>query len=71
MDDRRRNYFNLTSELKTNLLNVWVTVIPIVVGALGMVPKGLEKFKIRESLETILTTVLQTSARINRRVLEI
>ena len=35
-------FLDLARELK-NLLNMKVTVIPIVVGALGMVPKGLEK----------------------------
>ena len=51
-------------ELKKNkkLLNMKVMVIPIVVGALGMVPKGLEKrleeFEIRGRTKTIKTTVL-------------
>ena len=51
-----------------------VTVIPIVVGALETVPKGLEKgveqLKTGESIETIQTTVMSRLARIPRRVLE-
>ena len=35
-------YLNLSKELKT-LWNMKLTMIPIVVGALGTVPKGLEK----------------------------
>ena len=45
-----------------------VTVIPIVVGALGTVTKGLvkglEDLEIRVRMETIQTTVLLSSARI-------
>ena len=48
--------------------------IPIVIGALGMVPKGLERsleeLEIRGRIETIQTTALLRSARILRRVLE-
>ena len=51
-----------------------VTVIPIVIGALGTVTKGmvqgLEDWKIRERVQTIQTTALLRSARILRRVLE-
>ena len=50
-----------------------VTVIRILVGALGMVPKGLEgrleELEIRR-IETIQTTALLKSAKILRRVLE-
>ena len=49
-------------------------VIPIVIGALGTIPKGLikrlEDLEIRGLVETILTTALLRSARILRRVLE-
>ena len=49
-----------------------VTMIPIVVGVLGMIPKGLEKrleaIEIRGRIESIQTTTLL--ARILRRVLE-
>ena len=51
-----------------------VTLITIVVNALGTVPKGLEKrleeLKIRGRIETIHTTVLFISARMLRRVLK-
>ena len=49
-----------------------VTVITIVIGALRTIPKGLlkamEDLKIREQGETIETTALLRSARIQRRV---
>ena len=52
-----------------------VTVIPIVVGALGTISKGLVKelqdLEIREQEGTIQTTAFLRSARIQRRVLEI
>ena len=52
-----------------------VTIIPIVIGILGTVTKGLvqalEDFEIRGHVETIQTTELWRSARILRRVLEI
>ena len=51
------------------------TMISIVVGALGMVHKDLEKsleeLEIRRRIVTIQTTVLLRLARILRRVLEI
>ena len=51
-----------------------VTVIPIVIGALGTVTEelvqGLEDLEIRGRVETIQTTALLRSARILRRVLE-
>ena len=51
-----------------------VTVIQIVIGALGTVTKGLvqgpEDLEIREQVETIQTTALSRSARILRRVLD-
>ena len=66
-------YLNLIRELK-KLWNMRVTVIPLVIGALGTVPKGLERglveLEIRERIETIETTALLRSARILRRVQE-
>ena len=66
-------YLDLARELK-KLWNMRVKVIPFVVGALGTVPKCLEKrledLEIRGSIETIQTTALLHSARIFRRVLE-
>ena len=51
-----------------------VTVIPIAIGALGTVIKGLiqglEDLNIRGQMETIQTTALLRSARILRRFLE-
>ena len=51
-----------------------VTVLPIVIGALGKIPKGmikgLQDLEIRGQMETIQTTALLRSARILRRVLE-
>ena len=51
-----------------------VTVIPIVIGALGTVTKGLVKgldnLEIEGQVEKIQTTALLRSARILRRVLE-
>ena len=51
-----------------------MTVIPIAIGALGTVTKGLiqeqEDLEIRERVGTIQTSVLLRLARILRRVLE-
>ena len=70
---KKDKYLDLTRELK-KLWNMKVTVIPIVVGALGTVTegllKGLEDLEIRERVETIQTTALLGPARILRRVLE-
>ena len=47
-----------------------LTVIPIVIGALGTIPKGLvkelEDFEIRGQVETIQATILLRSAKILR-----
>ena len=52
-----------------------VTVIPIVVGALGMIHKSFEKrldeLEIRGRIETILITALLRSTLIIRKVLRI
>ena len=50
-------------------MNMKVTVIPIVIRALGTVHEP-EDLKIRERVETIQTTALLGQARILRRVLE-
>ena len=51
-----------------------VTIVPIVIGALGTITKrlskGLEDLKIGERVETIQTTALLRTTRILRRVLE-
>ena len=40
--EKSDKYLDLARELR-KLLNIRVTVIPIVIGALGTIPKGLEK----------------------------
>ena len=71
--EKKDNYFNLARELK-KLLNMQVTIIPIVIGAFGTVTKGLlkglEDLEVGGRVETIQTTVLLRTARILRRVLE-
>ena len=56
------------------LWNMKVTFVPIVIGALGTVTKGLlkglEDLEVGGRLETIQTTALLRTARILRRVLE-
>ena len=51
-----------------------VTVIPVIVGALGTIPKGIEKrlglLQIRGRIKTIQTTSCLKSVRILRRVLQ-
>ena len=50
-----------------------VTIVPIVIGALGTITKGLlkgmEDLEVGEWVETIQTTALLRTARILRRVL--
>ena len=69
----RDKYLDLARELK-KLWNKKMMVIPIITGALGMVPKGLVRglkdLEIGGRAETIPTTELLRSARILRRVLE-
>ena len=54
--------------------NMKVTIIPIVIGAVGMVTKGLSKgledLEVGGRVETIQTIALLKTARILRRVLE-
>ena len=50
-----------------------VTIVPIVIGALGITKgllKGLEDLEVGGRVETIQTTALLRTARILRRVLE-
>ena len=51
-----------------------VTIVPIVIGALGRITKGLlkglEDLEVGGRVETIQTTALLRTARILRRVLE-
>ena len=71
--EKRDKCLDLARELKKRR-NMKVTLIPIVIGALGTIPKGLvkrlEDFEIRGQVETIQTTSLLRSIRILRRVLE-
>ena len=63
-------YLDLARELK-KLWNMKVTIVPIVIGALGKITKrllkGLEDLEVAERVETIQTTAL---LRMARRVLE-
>ena len=65
-------FLDLAREVK-KLWNMKVTVMPIVINALGMIPKGLVKgLEVLEigQAETIQTTPFLRSAGILRRVLE-
>ena len=70
---KRDKYLDLARELR-KLWNVKVTMIPIVIDALGMIPKGLERgleeLEIRGWTKIIQTAALLMLARILRRVLE-
>ena len=71
--EQRDKYLDLARGLK-KLWNMKVTFIPIVIGALGTVTKGLikglEDLEIRGRVETIQTTALLISSRLLRRLLE-
>ena len=71
--EKKDKYPDFARELK-KLLNMKVTVIPIVFGALGTITKGLvkgfEDLEMRGCMETIKTKARLISAKILRRVLE-
>ena len=71
--EKKDKYLDLARELK-KLWNMKVTIVPIVIGALGTITKGLlkgpEDLEVGRRVETIQTTVLLRTARILRRVLE-
>ena len=71
--EKKYKYLDLARELK-KLWNMKVTIVPIVIGALGTVTKGLlkglEDLEVSGRVETIQTTALRRTARILRRVLE-
>ena len=71
--EKRDKYLNFVRELK-KLWNMKVIIIPIVIGAIGTVTKGLwkglEDLEVGGRVETIQTTALLRTARILRRVLE-
>ena len=71
--EKKDKYLDLAWEFKI-LWNMKVTIVPIVIGALGTVTKGLLKglgdLKVGGRVETIQTTAQLRMARILRRVLE-
>ena len=71
--EMKDKYLDLARELK-KLLNMKVTIVPIVIGALGTITKGLlkglEDLGVGGRVETIQTTALLRTARILRQVLE-
>ena len=71
--EKKEKYLDLARELK-KLWNMKVTIVPIVIGVLSTITKGLlkglEDLEIGGWIETIQTTALLRTARILRRVLE-
>ena len=71
--EKKEKYQYLARELK-KLLNIKMTVIPIEIGSLGSVTKGLlqgqDDMEIKGWVEIIPTAALLSSVRILRRVLE-
>ena len=71
--EKKDKYLDLARELK-KLWNMKVTNVPIVIGALDTITKGLlkglENLEVGGQIETIQMTVLLRTARILRRVLE-
>ena len=72
-NEKKDKYLDLARELK-KLWNMKVTIVPIVIGALGTITKGLlnglEDLEVGARVETIQTTALLRTARILRRVRE-
>ena len=71
--EKKDKYLDLARELK-KLWNMKITIVLIVIGALGTITKGLlkglEDLEIGGRTETIQTTALLKTVRILRRVLE-
>ena len=71
--EKKDKYLDLARELK-KLWNMKVTIVPIVIGALGTVTKGLlkglEDLEVGGWVESIQTTAFLRTARILRRDLE-
>ena len=71
--EKKDKYLDLARELK-KLWNMKVKIVPIGIGALGTVTKGLlkglEDLEVGGRVETIQTTALLRTARIQRRVRE-
>ena len=72
-NNNNNKYLDHAREVK-KLWNMKVTIVPIVIGALGTITKGLlkglEDLEIGGRIETIQKTALLRTARILRRVLE-
>ena len=70
--EKKDKYLDLARDLK-RLWNMKVTIVPIVIGALGTISKGLlkdlEDMEFGGRIETIQKTALLRTARILRRVL--
>ena len=70
---KKDKYLDLARELK-KLLNMKVTIVPIVIGAFGTITKrllkGPEDLEVDGLVEIIQTTALLRTARILRRVLK-
>ena len=73
-ESEKKNKYQRLYQRSEKLWNLKVTVIPIVIGALGAVTKelimGLKDLEIRGRMETIQTTTLLRLVRVLRRVLE-
>ena len=71
--EKKDKYLDLARELK-KLWNMKVTIVTIVIGALGTITKrflkGLEDLEVGGRVETIQMTALLRTARILRRVRE-
>ena len=71
--EKEDKYLDLAREFK-KLLNMKVTIVPIVVGALDTITKGLlkalEDLEAGEGVETIQTTTLLRTTRMLRWVLD-
>ena len=71
--EKKDKYLDIARELK-KLWNMNVTIVPIVIGTLGTITKGLlkgmEDLEVGGRADTIQMTALLRTARILRRVLE-
>ena len=71
--EKKDKYLDLARELK-KLWNMKVPIVPIVIGTLSRITKGvlkgLEDLEVGGRVETIQTTALLRTARILRRVLD-
>ena len=71
--EKKDKYLDLTRELKKPW-NMKVTIVPIVIGALGTITKGLlkglEDLEVGGRVVTIKTTALLRTVRILRRLLK-